>query len=145
MNSYFDTSVLFPAMVEAHPLHKVSKAAFRDAVQQGKVVCLSTHLYAELYANLTRFPRGNKISPVAAARLITSLRKTVATIELGAPDYEAALHRCAQKGLVSGVIYDALHLQAALKAEVSVLYSNNFSDFERLLDPADKIELKAVP
>ncbi|MHC4379026.1 MAG: type II toxin-antitoxin system VapC family toxin [Planctomycetota bacterium] len=143
---YFDTSVLLPALVSAHPQHKASLQLMDNALSSGVGVTSVTHTYAELYSNLTKLPKGLAIPPDLAFQLITKeIGAIFEIVELARSDYEAALHRCAQKGLVSGVIYDALHLQAALKAEVSVLYTNNFSDFERLLDPADKIELKAVP
>lgn len=117
-----------------------------NALSSGVGVTSITHTYAELYSNLTKLPKGLAITSDLAFQIITKeIGSIFEIVELTKSDYEAALQRCAQKGLVSGVIYDALHLQAALKAEVSLLYTNNFSDFERLLDPADKIELKPVP
>lgn len=142
---YFDTSVLLPALVSAHPQHKVSLQLMDNALSIGVGVTSVTHTYAELYSNLTKLPKGLAIPPDLAFRMITKeIGAVFEIVELARPDYEAALHRCAQKGLVSGVIYDALHLQAALKAEVSVLYTHNFSDFERLLTPDDKMELRYI-
>lgn len=107
---------------------------------------MSMHLYAELYSNLTRFPKVGKIPPLIAAKLIKSLRREelVSIVDLTVDDYELALDRCAEKGLVSGVIFDALHLQAAIKANVDCLYTNNLRDFEQLWDHDLSIELKPV-
>lgn len=143
MKIYFDTSVLFPALATAHPHHRVCLTALEEARQQGEILCLSMHVYAELYANLTRFPLGEKILPPIASKTIIGLGDFVTTIDLRRADYEAALRRCAAKNLVSGVIYDALHLEAALKAGASVLYTANLRDFQRLLDE-DEIELRGV-
>ncbi|MCR9101045.1 MAG: PIN domain-containing protein [bacterium] len=143
---YFDTSILLPALVSAHPQHKVSLQLMDNALSSGVGVTSVTHTYAELYSNLTKLPKGLAIPPDLAFQMITKeIGAIFEIVELTRSDYETALQRCAQKGLVSGVIYDALHLQAALKAEAKVLYTNNFSDFDRLLNPTDKIELKAVP
>ena len=45
-------------------------------------------------------------------------------IDLNKNDYEAALLRCAKFELTSGIIYDALHLQAAIKANVDIFLSD---------------------
>jgi len=57
---------------------------------------------------------------------------TFTVIELNKNDYKKALERCARLNLLSGVIYDALHLQAAIKAEADALYTSNLRDFQRL-------------
>ena len=144
MQLYFDTSVLFPALATAHPHHAVCLQALEEARQKGEILCLSMHVYAELYANLTRFPLGQRILPPTAAETILGLGKFVKTIDLTRADYAAALQRCAAKNLVSGVIYDALHLQAALKAGAEVLYTANLRDFQRLVDADTPIELRGV-
>jgi predicted nucleic acid-binding protein len=140
MKSYFDTSALLPALVTAHPEHERCKRTFENALSQGEIVCLSMHVFAELYANLTRFPLGKKISPELAKETLIALGKTVSTIDLTRSDYEAALQRCARLG--SGIIYDALHLQAAIKARAKVLYTANLRDFQRLADENLPFEIK---
>lgn len=145
MKNYFDTSVLFPAMTSAHPNHQLCLSTLHKALQEGEIVCLSLHVYAELYANLTRFPLGERISPqVATKTIIEDLGKVVTTIDLTRADYEAALRRCADRGLGSGIIYDALHLQAAIKAKVEVLYTNNLRDFQRLYSDDLGFELRGI-
>jgi len=143
VKSYFDTSILLPALVQSHPQHIAAAELFREARSRGKVVCLSLHVYAELYANLTRFPLGDKIHPEVAMKTILALRESVDTVDLTAADYEAALRRCAERELISGIIYDALHYQAAIKAKVDVLYTGNRKDFERLHSADSGFELKS--
>jgi len=144
MRSYFDTSILFPALHTAHPDHLKCKRAYEKAVSAGEILCLSMHVYAELFANLTRFPRGNKIHPKVAADTIIKLGENVTTIDLTKKDYEKAILRCGRLGLTSGIIYNALHLQAAIKAKVDVLFTSNLKDFERLWDDDMGFELKSI-
>ena len=141
MISYFDTSLLLPALMTAHPHHAACKQRLNEATDQGKVACLSLHTQAELYANLTRFPFGDKIPPATAWDLLQRLSGLLQTIPLTEADYQAALARCAERNLISGVIYDALHLQAAIKADAQVLYTANVRDFERL-GARDVLELR---
>jgi len=141
---YLDTSVLLPALIEEHPQHEQHKDLFHTLVSKGDIVCMSTHLCAELYANLTRFPLGDRIHPQVAVETIFQLSSVVKPIELGWDDYEKALRRCAQKELISGIIYDALHLQAAIKSKADALYTANLKDFERLWDDEISLSLKGV-
>lgn len=98
-----------------------------------EILILNTHLAAELYANLTRFPK-EKVHPLAAAKTIRHLNDTLKAVYLTMEDYLAAIDRCARLGLSEAVIYDALHFQAAVKAQVDVLYTANLRDFLRLVE-----------
>lgn len=51
---------------------------------------MSMHLYAELYANLTRFPLGERIQPSTAVEIIRQLQESVQTVDLTRDDYTAA-------------------------------------------------------
>ena len=144
MISYFDTSVLFPAMHTAHPDHLRCKQVFNQATAEGEIVCLSMHVYAELYANLTRFPLGRRIHPREAVNALLKLDEAVRAIDLDQQDYKEALQRCARLGLISGVVYDALHLQAAIKAQANVLFTANYADFQRLWSKELKLDLVVV-
>lgn len=48
-----------------------------------------------------------------------------------------ALNRVAERGLRGGIVYDSLHLQAALKKKVDLLVTLNVKDFERLIEPGE--------
>lgn len=109
-------------------------------------MCLSTHVIAELYSNLSK-PTLSKSAPIVpgqAADLIKRVVSEMETINLDEADYFAAMDRCANHNLVSGVIYDALHYQAALKAKADILYTQNRRDFDRLLK-GDEIVIRGLP
>lgn len=65
-------------------------------------------------------------------------------IELTKADYEAAVIRCGKLGFTRGVVYDALHLQAAIKAGADILYTDNLKDFTRLISPEDIVKIMGV-
>lgn len=146
MVSYFDTSVLLAAVTPSHELHARALEIIVSAEAEGPVVSTTLHTYAELYNNLTR-PRPSKLHlpPTVAYELIVKeLGNKLTLVELGRADYEASIARCAELELVSGVIYDALHVQAALKAEAEVLYTDNLRDFTRLVTDNDPLEVRGV-
>ena len=57
-------------------------------------------------------------------------------VELNQLDYAHALGTSAHKVLTSGIIYDALHVEAAKKAGCSRIYTYNISHF-RALSPEE--------
>lgn len=146
MISYFDTSILLPALIEKHELHEACKALLQKALKAGPVGTTTMHAYAELYNNLTR-PTKYKVhlQPLLAADvIINQIGERLTIIELTKADYEVAVKRCASLNLVSGVIYDALHLQAALKVGAEILYTDNLRDFTRLVTDDDPIRIVGV-
>jgi predicted nucleic acid-binding protein len=65
-------------------------------------------------------------------------------IELDREDYKIAVTRCGALNIPGPVIYDALHLQAALKAGAEILYTDNLRDFTRLVTEDDPIKIVGV-
>lgn len=53
-------------------------------------------------------------------------------VDLTRDDYLKALELVASRGLSSGIIYDALHVTAALKAGCSRIYTYNIDHFSSL-------------
>ena len=133
MNVFFDTSVLVTAMVDQLPNHEAALACYRR-VRGGKTKPLcSTHSLAECYATLTAMPLPRRIRPSEAGRLIReNLRRDFQVCPLLLKDYDDAIDRVVERGLPSGVIYDALHLLCAERQGCSRLYTFNTTDFERL-------------
>ncbi len=130
---YVDTSILLPAMVEEHPRHGACLSLLEEVHAGGYQLLTATHTSAELYANLTKLPYDLNVIPTEAQQAISDRLGALFTfVPLTDADYQAALARCAERNLVSGVIYDALHLQAAIRAKAEVLYTANLRDFERL-------------
>ncbi len=131
MKSFFDTSVLIPAMVDQLRNHPRCFAAFREFTGEGNEGFCSTHVLAECYSVMTALPLRRRVSPADAGHLI---RDTVAgrltVIPLGTEDYLEAIDRVSEKGLVSGIVYDALHYLAAEKAGCDRLFTFNTDHFQ---------------
>ena len=143
--SYFDTSVLLPVIITQHPNHTKCLKTFEKAREKGKIATTTIHAYAELYSNLTRLPFGMNISPEKASEAILEhLGKIITPIDLETQDYIAAIRLCATKKLTSGVVYDALHIQAALKANADILYTANLKDFKRLYSKGFNFSLSGI-
>ena len=132
MKVYFDTSVLVAALVEQLPHHETALACL-SAACRGQDAVTSTHTLAETYATLTALPLPRRIQPAEARLIVTdSVQKKLTILPLSSRIYERAMARVADRGLASGVIYDALHLQCAEGAKCRRLYTYNLGDFQRL-------------
>ena len=129
----FDTSVLVPALSETHP-HHVEARARLEQTRAGEVrLVVSAHALAETYSTLTVFPVVPAVSPAEAVRLIGEDVLALAdVVPLDADDYAAVLGRVAALGLVSGAVYDGLHVRAAGKAGADELVTFNGRDFLRV-------------
>ena len=141
---YFDTSVLYPAIIKNHENHEVARDLLANSISQGEVVTSATHAYAELYRQLTRGNSPGQLSPQMAQSVISALTSKFIMVALDGDDYLAALQRCVDLNLSSSIIYDALHVQAALKANATTLYTDNLKDFTRLVTPEDNLQVKGI-
>lgn len=133
MRTFIDTSILFPALDVHHPEHKKVLPLLRTLESNHTIVVLNTHLVAELFNNLSKKPRLIPAELLKIGTTIRNISERYETVELTKSDYLAAVDRCTGLRLRGAVIYDALHFQAAIKAEVDVLYTANFRDFQRLM------------
>ncbi|MCC5807230.1 MAG: PIN domain-containing protein [Opitutales bacterium] len=130
---FFDTSALVPVVTEQLSNHTAAHSRFVRELKRGKPPCCSTHTLAECYATLTALPLPRRISGPEAARLIeANFTKRLEIVQLSQEDYQTALHLCADLGRISGQIFDALHLVAALKAGCRCLYTYNLNHFVAL-------------
>jgi predicted nucleic acid-binding protein len=127
---FFDTSVLVPAMVDQLSNHQRCFPTFREYSGNGNAGFCSTHVLAECYSVMTALPLRRRISPFDAQQL---MRDTVVgrltVISLGTDEYLEAIDRISGKGLVSGIIYDALHLVAAERAGCERIFTFNVDHF----------------
>ena len=140
MTVLFDTAVIIPALVDQLPNHEAAFAAYARFSSDPERACCSTHALAECYAVLTTLPLPRRILPDEARRLVEeSVSGRLDVIELGSADYAAAMEAVSSRGAGSGIVYDALHVQAAVKAGCTRIYSYNLPHF-RLLCPRN-IEL----
>ena len=135
-----DTSVLVAAMVESHPEHERAFPWLRQAKQKRIELFVSTHTLAELYAVLTTLPVQPRLSPDTARRLIREDIESVASVvDLRSADYRQVLDDMSALGVSGGVIYDALAVRAARKANVDRLVTLNVADFRRVWPDAGDI------
>ena len=133
MKVCFDSSVLVAAVVDQLANHESACACFVQYSKGKHRGCCSTHALAECYATLTALPLPRKIQATDARILIEeNFIKRLEILELTQADYATALTRSSQLGLVSGVVYDALHLVAAERANCQRLYTCNLAHFNRL-------------
>ena len=141
---YFDTSVLLPAVLSPHENHSAAQQLIGKAMTDGAAVTSVTHAYAEMYRHLTRGNTPFQLSPSMALTTIEQLTANFQMVELTASDYLAAMAHCVQLDLSSSIVYDALHVQAAIKVGASIIYTDNLRDFTRLVTPELGIEVKGV-
>jgi predicted nucleic acid-binding protein len=132
----FDTSVLVPALTPALPCHA---AAYRwlSAAVSGRIEgIMSWHAFAEAWSVLTRLPIKPALAPAAVQESLASLENVIERRALDGRAYLAASRRCAERGLRSGAIFDALHLICAERARADAIVTENVQYFERLREEA---------
>lgn len=133
MKILLDTSVLVAAIVEVHPAHEVSLPWLQQVKNNTTEGMIAAHSIAELYAILTTLPIHPKISPTIAKQVIQQdVLSVCEIIALSDEDYKAVITHLAEANIAGGVIYDALILYAALKAEVEQVITLNEKDFRRI-------------
>lgn len=140
MKILFDTSVLIPAIVEAHPKHSVA-LPWLSRARAGKFDFLvSAHSIAECYAVLTTLPVSPKINSAIARKLVReNIEKPAKIISLSASDYCSCISSISEMGLLGGIVYDALIVKSAQKAHVDKLLTFNLRDMRRIWLDAGKI------
>ena len=128
-----DTSVLVAALERGHPHHALAVPYLQEAHDGDRTLLVSTHALAETFSTLTVLGVVPRISTAKAERLVQESVLSVAeVVVLDADDYVHVLHRMAGLNLVSGAVYDALHVRAAEKAEADELVTSNGRDFLRM-------------
>ena len=105
---------------------------------------MSTHSLAETYGFLSRSLYADLMYPFEAWQSISgNVLPYFSLVSLNEQDYRAALEECASKSIGGGRVYDALHLQAAMKAKCDRLFTFNVKHFRQLSPPefAERIVL----
>lgn len=136
---FFDTSTLVTAVVDQLPNHAAALACYRRYARPRRgtatAIC-STHVLAECYATLTSLPLHRRIQPHEASRLIEeNFVRHLGIVPLMVADYRAVVNRVAALGLLSGSIYDALHVHCAEREGCGRIITYNVADFVRLKSP----------
>lgn len=136
MKALFDTSVLVPALTPSLPGHAPAYTWLAAAIEGRIKAIMSWHAFAEAWSVLTRLPLKPPVSPAAVEESLSSLEKVVQRRPLDGRAYLTASRRCAERGLRSGAIFDALHLVCAERERADAVVTANVKDFERLLTPS---------
>ena len=142
MKIALDTSVLVAGLVEAHP--EFGRAAvWLDAADRGEIeVVWTVHAYAETWSVLSRLPLAERLEPAAVNDILDAMVEAHPPEGILLADYQAAAARCAQAGVRSGAIFDALHLVVAERLRADAVLTLNVKDFARL---SPKIQAIAPP
>ena len=135
---FIDTSVWIAANQFTHP-HHIASLHFVTSLHPG-TVSIAAHTLAEIYASTTRMPPPERISPQAALTIIERILSISMTVTLSSDEYLETIRNAAKSGHVSGMIYDALLLACARKANADRIYTWNLRHFRALApDLAHKI------
>ncbi len=134
----FDTSVLVAGLTRDH-VHFKETLPWLEAVSNQKLSAwISTHCLAEVFNSLTRMPHEPAVNALFAKQVIQGwILKYCRSVALSQSDYLKMMERLAFFSLRGPIIYDALHLQAALKEKVSAIVTLNEKDFARLIKPGE--------
>ncbi len=140
MKILFDTSVLVPAFVDQLSNHPAAFAAFSSYTSGEHMGFCSTHALAEAYSVLTSLPLPKRITSVEAHLIVEeNMLNRLSVIELNGQDYANALRAVSHRGLTGGIIYDALHLEAAKRAGCTRIYTYNLAHFRALRAPEEDL------
>jgi predicted nucleic acid-binding protein len=128
-----DTTTLIAAMLPDHVHHAACFPWLAQAKARTFEFFASGHSLAEVYAVLTRLPRRPPISPAEAWRLLQENVTSCATIvTLSATDYATLIEELSRRGIVGGVVYDAVIAKAAELAKVDRLVTLNEAHFQQV-------------
>jgi predicted nucleic acid-binding protein len=129
----FDTNVLVAAVLPTHAFHQSAKVWLEAAVTRRIELYVSCHTLAEMYRVLSAMT----LTPARSTQDIHALFEQdiypcATVVELTFADYQTVLQRVSRQNLRSGIVFDALIMQAALKAGVDKLLTLNSKHFEPL-------------
>ena len=133
MRVFLDTSAIVSALVDQLPNHEVALLALSEYTKEPNEAVCSTHCLAECYAVLTALPLARRITPAEAQQLIAdSVAGRLTVRGLSEADYLDAIAMVAKAGLMSGAVYDALHVVAAIKSRSERIVTYNARHFRSL-------------
>ncbi len=134
MKAFFDTSVIVAALVEPHQAHGRSVGWLKKARAGEFEWAIAAHSLAEAYAVLTTLPLKPRISPSIALRLLSeNVLGSAEVVSLSSAEYQTAVKKVSEEGLMGGVVYDALIAAAAKKSGADKLFTLDPDDFKRVM------------
>ena len=130
MREFIDTSVLISAFRANHPQHEASLTVLSAA--RKKHSASAAHSLAEVYGVMTVLPVRPVIPPEQVVLFIQEIRERCTLVTLDEGEYFETIRSAAERGFVSGRIYDALLLRCAAKVKAETIYTWNLKDFRTL-------------
>jgi len=138
-----DSSTLIAAIVETHPKHNVAFPLLKD-ILSNHLAFISSHSLLEIYSILTIAPFKPPITPSMAKNSNDFyIKKSITTITLDSEEYFELISGLSKAGFQGGIVYDALILECAKKANIDQLITLNSKDFKRL-NSENRIEIIAI-
>lgn len=134
----FDTSVFIAGALKEHPHHQLA-LKWLDHVWFHKLEgYLSTHGMAEIYGVLTRLPRKPVILPAFCEDyILNKILSKFHAIDLSTKDYRDCIKNAVKNYFTGGLIYDALHVRAALKKKLDGIVTLDLKHYEQLTKDTD--------
>jgi len=129
MKAFVDTTVLLASVMADQPHHGQSRELVLS-LRRGQDAC-AAHSLAELYSTLTRMPPPYRRNADEAMLVLADIQARVTPVSLTPEEYIAAISEYSSRGVVGGVIYDALIAQCARKARAEKIYTWNIRHFRQ--------------
>ncbi len=124
---FLDTSIFIAAAQLSHIHHEPSAKLLRESKRENTAAALQS--LAETYNTLSGMPPPHRLPPPAALVIVQQMRKQVRLFGLNESEYAAAIEDAVVKGLSGALIYDALIVRCARKAQATRIYSWNARHF----------------
>lgn len=138
----FDTSVLVPYCIAAHPHRERALAAVAESTRSGIECWIALHSLAEAFAVLSTLPLNPRLTSDQALLLIEmEILPHFSVVSPSMEAYRQAMVDVARVGRSGGAVYDALIFQAARMIGASRLYTFNDKHFRPLLRESDSLAI----
>jgi predicted nucleic acid-binding protein len=133
MKVLMDTSTLVAGMLPAHPHYASAEPWLMKANAGAFELFISVHSIAEMYAVLTRLPLKPAVGPLQANKLISdNVLSCAKAVTLTESDYVSLVADLSQRGIIGGIVYDAVIARAAELSQVDRLVTLNVAHFQRV-------------
>jgi predicted nucleic acid-binding protein len=130
VREFFDTSVLIAAFWGGHSHHAASLRCL--AAADRKHSACGVHSLAEVYAVMTSLPIAPLLPPEQVMLFVNEVRSRLTSISLDEKEYSQTIQICADRGLTSGRVYDALLLGCAAKCSAQSILTWNLKHFQSI-------------
>lgn len=120
--NYLDTGILISAIYLRDSNQQKCSALLEEGIT-------STHALAEAFAALTGQYR---VKNDIVSEAVLSLRNQLRIEPILPEDYFGVLRAAKARGIMGGLVYDAIHASVARRLSVERLYTFNVSNFEHV-------------